>query len=169
MVGLSGGDKLDARLREFADKVARPATLRVGFLEGATYPDGTPVALVAAVQNFGSPAQGIPPRPFFTNMIAEKKDRWGDQLANLLKMNDWDAKKALYLMGAGIAVQLRDSINQMNSPPLAPETIRRKGGTPTAAKPLIDTGHMFQSVEYEIDDERYAYSNESQSWELKEA
>lgn len=146
MVGLSGGDKLDARLKALAEKIARPATLRVGFLEGATYSDGTPVALVAAVQNFGSPAQGIPPRSFFTNMIAEKKDRWGDQLAGLLKANDWDATAALNQMGAGIAGQLRQSIVDTNSPPLAPATIKAKGFDTV----LIDTAHMLQSVDYEV-------------------
>lgn len=146
MASVSGGDKLEARLKALADKVSNPGTLRVGFLEGATYPDGTPVALIAAVQNFGSPSRGIPPRPFFSNMIAENKDRWGERLSAILKANGMDAKAALELMGAGIAGQLRESIVNTNAPPLAPATIEAKG----FEKPLVDTGHMLQSVDYEI-------------------
>lgn len=146
MPTVSGGEKLEARLKALADKVSNPATLRVGFLEGATYPDGTSVALVAAVQNFGSPSRGIPPRPFFSNMIAQNKDTWGERLAAILKAQNMDAKRALELMGAGIAGQLRESIVNTNAPPLAPATIEAKGFD----TPLIDTAHMLQSVDYEV-------------------
>lgn len=49
----SGGAALEAKLREIATKVAKPNMVRVGFLEDATYPDGTPVALVAATNEYG--------------------------------------------------------------------------------------------------------------------
>lgn len=49
----SGGAALEAKLREIAAKVAKPNMVRVGFLEDATYPDGTPVALVAATNEYG--------------------------------------------------------------------------------------------------------------------
>src|SRR5262245_47719483 len=54
MARLRGGDKLEAALREISRKVGKPGTLRVGFLSDATYPDGTPVALVAAANEFGT-------------------------------------------------------------------------------------------------------------------
>jgi hypothetical protein len=177
MATISGGDKLEARLKALADKVSNPGTLRVGFLEGATYPDGTPVALVAAIQNFGAPARGIPPRPFFSNMIAQNKDAWGERLAAILKAQGMDAKRALKLMGAGIKGQLQQSIVDTLSPPLSPITLmlrkmkyadpelevtgatvgeaaRRVAagesleGVPT--KPLVDTSHMLMSVDYEV-------------------
>ena len=53
MGAFSGGAALEAKLREIAEKVGAPKTVRVGFLEGATYPDGTPVALVAATNEYG--------------------------------------------------------------------------------------------------------------------
>jgi hypothetical protein len=49
----SGGAALEAKLREIAEKVGAPKTVRVGFLEDATYPDGTPVALIAATNEYG--------------------------------------------------------------------------------------------------------------------
>lgn len=143
-VNLSGGDKLERKLEELAAKVARPATLRVGFLEGATYPDGTSVAMVAALLNFGI-ANGKA-WPFFTNMIAEKANGWGNMLARLLTENDYDVDKVLGLMGTGIAGQLRQAIVNMNEPALDPTTVARKGFD----KPLVDTGHMLNSVDYEV-------------------
>lgn len=176
-ITLTGGDKLEARLEAIARKISRGAFLRVGFLEGATYPDGTSVATVAAIQNFGAPAKGIPARPFFTNMIAEKSKSWGEALVNRLKANDWDLHKSLEQMGNGIAGQLRQSIVDMNDPPLSDVTLLLRerfrdhndisfsdvldawrdvaGGVKptisgTGAKPLIWTGHLLQSVDYEV-------------------
>ena len=108
---------------EFRDKIARAigkaGTLRVGFLEGAKhYPDGTSVAAVAAVLDFGAPRAGIPPRPFFRNMIAAKKSEWPDAIAKLLVANDYDADKTLRQAGAAIVGQLQQSIRDTNAPPL---------------------------------------------------
>ena len=48
MNGMSGGDKLMEHLQSIAKGLSSGDDLKVGFLEGAKYPDGTPVALVAA-------------------------------------------------------------------------------------------------------------------------
>lgn len=146
MVKISGGDKLEKALAEIAKKVSKPGTLNVGFLEGATYPDGTSVPMVAAIQEFGAPAKGIPPRPFFRNMIAAKSPEWGDGVAQALKAKDYDTTEALNLVGEGIKGQLQDSIKTTNSPPLAPSTVKAKGFD----TPLIDTGHMLNSVDFEV-------------------
>jgi hypothetical protein len=53
MGAFSGGAVLEAKLREIAEKVGKANTVNVGFLEGATYPDGTPVALIAATNEYG--------------------------------------------------------------------------------------------------------------------
>jgi hypothetical protein len=141
---LKGGDKLNATLANLAKKIAKPATLRVGFLEGATYPDGTSVPMIAAFNEFG--AGHSPPRPFFRNMIAAKSKEWGPAIAKLLEANDYDAIKTLELTGEAIKGQLVQSINDLTSPPLKPVTIKRKGFD----KPLIDTSVMVNSVDYEV-------------------
>ena len=147
MATLRGGDKLDRKLKELAAKLRDPATLRVGFLESATYPDGTPVAMIAAIQDFGAPRAGIPPRPFFRNMIAAKQGEWPEAIGTLLKMNNYDVKVALEIAGEAIAGQLRQSIVDTNSPPLKPATVRHKGFD----KPLVLTGHMLNSVSHEVE------------------
>jgi len=146
MASIRGGHKLDAALAEMATKIANPATLRVGFLSNASYPDGTPVAMVAAIQDYGAPSVGIPPRPFFRNMVADKRGEWPNAILLALKSARMDAKRALDVVGAAIAGQLRQSIIDTNSPALAESTIRRKGHS----KPLVDTGHMLNSVDHEV-------------------
>jgi len=146
MATVSGGQKLEAALRDLAEKLSKPATLRVGFLENAKYPDGTPVAMIAAINEYGAPSRGQPPRPFFRRMIDAKQGEWAPAIAALLKANDNDAAKTLEIAGAAIAGQLRQSIIDLLEPALAPSTIRRKGFD----KPLIDTGHMLNSVDHEV-------------------
>lgn len=180
MAVISGGDKLEKRLREIARKVKTKASVKVGFLEDATYPDGTPVAMVAAIQEFGAPSRNIPPRPYFREMIKEKADTWADATSNLLATNDFDAVKTLNQVGAGIAGQLQASIKKQNQPPLSKVTLMLRkmksedsslivtgatvgeavervakdestAGVPT--KPLIDTGHLWNSVSWEVTEE----------------
>lgn len=146
MARMRGGEGVVKVLSEVARQVSRPATLRVGFLENATYPDGKPVAMIAAIQEFGAPSVGIPPRPFFRNMIAAKQDEWGPAIADLIVEKDYDMTAALEVAGQAIAGQLRQSIIDTNSPPLAQSTIDRKGFD----KPLVDTGHMLNSVDSQV-------------------
>ncbi|KAK54021.1 hypothetical protein L576_2353 [Bordetella bronchiseptica OSU054] len=135
------------RLEDMAKKMGDGGSLRVGFLEGATYPNGTPVALVAAVNEFGRPDRNQPPRPFFRTMIAEKQKNWPRALGAVAKNSDYDIDKTLGQMGEGIKGQLQESIQQLDSPALSPVTVARKG----FEKPLVDTGHMMNSVDYEVD------------------
>ena len=109
-------------------------------------PDGKPVAMIAAIQDFGAPSRGIPPRPFFRNMVRDKKGEWPKAIAGLLKANDYDAVKVLGITGEAIGGQLRQSIIDTNSPALAPSTVKRKG----FSKPLIDTSVMINSIGHEV-------------------
>lgn len=188
-VGFQGGDRLTKRLREIASRLDQPAELRVGFLEGSRYPDGTSLPMVAAIQEFGGtinmPARQqtvfrkvnaagdflrggwfvkrrqsnyatthdvaahtitIPPRPFFRTMIRAHKAEWPGDIAKLLKATSFDPTATLARMGEKIVGQLRQSIRDLTSPPLAQSTIRRKG----FAKPLVETGHMLNSADYEV-------------------
>lgn len=141
-----GGDAVMAALERIAKRVGDPGVLRVGFLENALYPDGTPVAAVAAIDEFGAPAVNIPPRPYFRQMIAAKSPGWGESLGNLAVNNDYDMAQTFAQMGDGIKGQLQDSIRALTTPALAPATVARKGFD----KPLIDTSHMINSVDYDV-------------------
>lgn len=144
MATISGGEKLDRALQEMARMVSKPASLRVGFLSQATYPDGKSVALIAALNEFGT--RRMPPRPYFRNMIAQRSASWPAAIAVNLKANNYDAERSLDDVGEAIAGQLQMSIRDLTSPPLSPFTIAKKGFD----KPLIETGHMLNSVGYEV-------------------
>lgn len=170
---VSGGDKLERALAEIAKKLGnKPTSVSVGFLDGATEASGVSVAQIAAINNFGAPSRGIPPRPFFTNMVATKSGEWADGLAQALVATDNDAPKALAIMGEGIAGQLREAIIATDSPPNSPVTNLLKqrfptggqtfedvlkarrdvaaGATAPAGKPLVQSGGMLGAVDYEV-------------------
>jgi hypothetical protein len=144
---LSGGAAMADVLKRLEDKLDTGKSVAIGFLAGATYPDGTPVAMIAAIQDFGAPAANIPPRPFFRNMIADKSAGWPAAIDANLKATGYDSALTLAQVGEGIAGQLRQSINDFVGVPLSPKTIARKG----FSKALIDTSHMLNSVDYEVE------------------
>lgn len=144
MMALSA--KVQAKLDEISKKMGG-GSVSIGFMEGATYPDGTGVAEVAFFNEFGVPTKNQPPRPFFRNMIAEHQDEWPEQMAAQARGTDYDGPRVLGLMGELIKGELQQSINDLDSPALAPSTIARKG----FPKPLVDTGHMLNSVTYEVE------------------
>lgn len=175
---VAGGEKMQKALDEIARKLNSAHSVEVGFLENADYPDGTKVANVAATQNYGAPAASIPARPFFTNMVNDKAESWGGIISKALPANSYDAEMTMRQMGEWIRGQLQQSIRDMNSPALSPVTLAvrkwrklnpgervtgaivgdlarqvAEGTADTsgvATKPLIDTAHMINSVDYEV-------------------
>lgn len=120
-MALKGGDKLEAKLKAMLGKLSQGEVLRVGFLETAKYPTGEQVAQVAFWNEYGT--KTAPARPFFRNMIADKKGSWGTDLGKILKAVDNDVPRALALMGERIQGQLQQSIVDTNAPPLSPFTV----------------------------------------------
>ena len=137
-----------AAMDKMVEGLDRPLRLQVGYPEGATYPDGTPLGLVAAVNNYGAPARGIPPRPFFTDTIAAGESRWPDEIAAIAKAADYDPRLTLARFGENVANQIRAAIQGWTDPPNAATTEARKGFN----KPLIDTHLMFDSVKAIVED-----------------
>ncbi|MDZ9097532.1 hypothetical protein SND70_15920 [Escherichia coli] len=133
-------DALDEVEKQFSN-----IQLKVGFLEGATYGGVIPVPMVAATDEFGNPAHNQPPRPFFRNAIAEHEEEWKEQAALLIERGD-DIEEVFSMLGTIIAADIQQSIRSLDSPPLSPVTIARKGFD----KPLIDTKNMLDSVSYEV-------------------
>ncbi len=101
--------------------------------------------MIAAINEFGRPPTQ-PPRPFFRRMVTRHKGEWPKAISGLLKINNYDAVKALDVAGAAVGGQLRQSIIDLVDPPLAPSTIKRKGHS----KPLIDSSVMINSIDHEV-------------------
>lgn len=179
MATLKGGDKLEDYLKRLKENIGSSKDqLKVGFLEGATYPDGTSVAQVAFWNEFGHGGPfPAPPRPFFRNMLMEHESEFGDKIAKGLIYYDYDSVKTMRAVGEWIKGLLQESISTISEPPLSqttlmlrkiygnnPQEIRARdvlaaqelvaegyeGATGTQAKPLIWTGHLLNSVDYEV-------------------
>jgi len=148
-MAVKGGRQLARHLIELAKKLDSGEVLRAGFLEGAiAEPDGAPVALVAAANEFGRPEKNQPPRPFFRQAIAENGKRWANGLGKQIKRGA-SLEDALSVTGAFVKSDIQDSISSLMSPPLSPNT-RKKSAKQGFDKPLVDSGHMLGSVDYEV-------------------
>lgn len=139
-----GGAAFSVKLNELKGKLDKAKKVRVGFLEGATYPDGTNVAQVAFWNEYGTDT--APPRPFFRDMIKAKSGTWSAGVAVQLKANNMDVGKALDSAGEHIQDQLVESINEFSTPANAAATVAKKGFN----KPLAYKEHMRNSVKYEV-------------------
>ena len=119
------------------------ASVRVGVLENATYPDGTPVAMVAFWNEYGTKTS--PVRAFFRTTVSDQKKNWVLSVRNLMKMHD-DPKKVMGLIGEHMRGQIVQSINTWTDPPNAPYTVRMKG----FQKPLVWSGQLMRSISFEV-------------------
>lgn len=140
---MTGGDALTIALKGLDGLKGK-----TGYFETAVYPDGTPVALVATVNEFGDPTSNIPARPTMRPTAADKGKPGGEWAGLYAKgakaalegrIAPRDVLERLVLRAAG---DVSASIAALTTPALAPETIARKG----FAKPLVDSGQMLRSV-----------------------
>jgi hypothetical protein len=145
----------DKKLREELTKLQKSVQeykgYLVGFFEGAKYDDGTPVAQVAASNEFGlnlTGEQPIPSRPFFR--IANKKvhKRLTEMLAKMLDeaVGYILTKQDMNALGAVHKAAIQKEIKDLRTPPNSAETIARKH----SSNPLIDSGFMRRSVTYKV-------------------
>lgn len=119
------------------------ASVRVGVLEDATYPNGESVAMVAFRNEYGT--QTIPVRAFFRTTVSNQKNNWVLSTTNLMKIHN-DPEKVMGLMGEHMKGQIVQSINTWTDPPNAPLTVKLKGFN----KPLVETGLLGRTISYEV-------------------
>ena len=147
MATATGGDNLIRRLQAYA-RTEGPHTVAVGFGWGDTYPTGQSLPLIAAIQEYGAPAKGIPPRPFMRLTMARNKGAWPAIAAARYKARGGDLRATLQDMGEVVRGDIQDTIRSNVPPPNAPITEARKGFNRT----LIDTGLMLQHVKWAIEE-----------------
>ena len=150
---------------------------RVGWFESAKYPNGAPVAGVAAVQEFGSGP--TPPRSFFRTTAAEKQPAWrttSEKLAKAVVDGKLPADKMQEALCLSAEGDVRTKITQIFDPPLSAITLlarmyRKKGGVVTGKtigefaskadagpqrisgvshKPLVDSGLMLATLTSQV-------------------
>lgn len=140
---------------DFLNKVSRDLAskqLKVGFIDGATYPDGTAVAGVAAENEYGVPEKRQPARPFFRNAISDHQTEWQDAIGRGIRAG-LPVTQVLEAVGALIASDVYTSITQLLDPGLSGRTIReRQERGNMSTKPLEDTKVMINSIDHEVKD-----------------
>jgi hypothetical protein len=148
-----GAARLKAALKAFPGLEGK-----VGWFASAKYENGTQVALVAAVQEYGYAPKHIPPRMGLRAMIPEKQESWAQfakAAAKKVLVEGAAPEEMFLLVGARAEADIRRQIASVTSPPLAFATqdarARRRGIEPdeltaTGAKPLVDTSLMYSTV-----------------------
>jgi hypothetical protein len=151
---------LSDRAQLFEGSVAK-----VGIPAGKTYPDGTSIAYIAAIQEFGAPEVNIPPRPFMRLTRAAKAREWAKDMAEgaqAVVQRRISLDGMLDAIGQVAAADIVETIANRVAPPLKPATIEariaraRKTNPKFGAKklpvtistPLNDTGALIAHVAY---------------------
>ncbi len=164
--------RIEARLsnvsREFDGQQAQ-----FGVPSGLNYEDGTSVAYVAAIQEFGAPEVGIPPRSYIRPTVRAKQEYWVRVLKSMIPnvtsggLTGFDVLDAV---GRAAVADIQTAIAAVYEPELSPVTVllrkwRKEGrritgktvGEAAAAidagedpgsdnKPLNDTGYLIASI-----------------------
>ena len=120
--------------------------VRVGYQEGATYPDGTPVINVALWNELGT--SNIPPRPFIRQTVENNEAKFQTRMKSVANKlaNGSTADKVLNELGVFAKGMLQKEIKDGEFVANAPSTVAQKGSD----RPLIDTGLLRQSVNFVI-------------------
>ena len=143
-VSTKGGAKLKAVLA--AAEKQRRKSVKVGFFSTAKYDDGTPVAAVAAINEFG--LAETPERPFFRQAVAELERGLPKELRGIIDPLTMDVSDAdAHRIGAYAAGVLRDRIDALKDPANAQSTIELKG----SSNPLVASEKLKDSADYEVE------------------
>lgn len=147
----------------------------VGLPAGKKEEDGTPLAMIGAVHEFGSPERGIPERSWLRSSLADNAPRFvalnrinlhkillgemtfDQALAQLGEMAKGAAQARIYsgpfadLQAATLRARARKRSGGYNAK-LKAKRDAAGAGAPPEGKPLVDTGNLVQSITYIVGD-----------------
>lgn len=146
-------------------KLFEGSVVKVGLPAGKTYPDGTSIPYVAAIQEYGAPDQNIPSRPFMRLTRATQSDNWAKLMtegAEAVVKRKISLEGMLDAVGSVAAADVVQTIANRVDPPLKPATVqarirRARQTNPrfgakslpvTISQPLNDTGALIAHVAY---------------------
>lgn len=160
-------------------KELNKTSIRAGWFEDSKYPDGTRVAYVATIQEYGFHGAGnnIPARPFMRTAEADHKKQWSSlAVKEITKSLNNNSGTSLDTVGQRMSDDIADKIINGNHEPLSQITLllrkwKREGrqidksvveearqyliDNPSAqvsanTTPLNDTGLMLATLHYNI-------------------
>ena len=149
-----------ARLKEALTKLDSH-NAQVGWFSSARYEDGTPVALVAAANEFGSPKNNVPARPFMRNAVDQNETKWAaiaESGAKNVILGNGSISDTMETIGLVAVGDIKKAIADLHSPPLAASTVRARerkkaAGQPVGntTKPLIESQTMISTVTHVVE------------------
>ena len=140
---LQGFQQAKEMLLKELEKYSVEGTVTVGIHESqANRGDGTNNAEIGAYNHYGT--DGIPARPFLDVGVESVIKDINRAVSNCIQKGDSD--KALAQMGVIASGGVKTYLTELDSPPNAPSTIKKKG----SSNPLIDTGALRASIRYEV-------------------
>ena len=141
-------------MKQFIKNLGNELQVNVGVPRGAgVYEDGLTIATIAAVNEFGTEDGRIPARPFLRPAIEENTAvylRIVERDLPEILAGKQPMTRLLHRLGNLATGHVQRKIVDGPFTPNAPSTIRAKG----SSSPLIDTGALRQSINYEIFDNR---------------
>ena len=145
--------KVDTSGLRLLKKKLKKAKVKVGLPKGSdNYKDGTSVIEVGAIHEFGSPSKKIPERSFIRSTINEQKETYSKiaQSQGILIINGKQSlSKALEHIGIWGQREIQKKFTNNDWAKNSLLTIKSKG----SSKPLIDTGHLRQSITWSVDND----------------
>lgn len=129
--------------------------VKVGYFKSAKYPDGTPVAYVATIHEYGDPSHNIPARPTMRPAVAHNRNNWraiARDGAKQLLTGGLNVDQVLDRIGLAAAGNIKQEIRDKVSPPIKEATVRARTrryankAKSASNKPLVDTKIMLNSV-----------------------
>ncbi|WPH64024.1 neck protein [Vibrio phage vB_VpP_1] len=147
-VTVSGGTKIAERVAELKRKFRDAPTVLVGVPKAAgSYEDGVHTATIAAVNEFGSADGRVPERSFLRSGVSDSEPQIKKLYEKMIPEvidKDLDVDTIQSLVGQLVVGRITERISEGIEPANSPKTVKRKG----SSTPLIDTGHLRQSITY---------------------
>lgn len=149
---VTGGNQLAAKVLELQRRLEKNSRTLVGLPKAAgTYENGAPIAVIGAVQEFGSADGRIPERSFLRVPLRANQDLFVRIMKELLPKvasGEMTMRNMLDMIGQRAVAVSQEAISDGIAPANAASTVARKG----SSKPLIDTGFLRQNITYMIED-----------------
>lgn len=137
-------------LLEVFDEMEEGVVVEVGVPATAEeYEDGTNLALVASVNEFGSDDGRIPERSYLRSTMDENEGHFSKLFEKVLVrvvQGKLTPEQALDVIGMDAASKVRRKIDNLKDPPNAEATIKMK----SSSNPLVDTGQLKQSIIHRV-------------------
>ncbi|MEN0065940.1 MAG: hypothetical protein AAGA48_27615 [Myxococcota bacterium] len=117
--------------------------------------EGRQLVEYAAANEFGTADGRVPERSYLRRTVDRNAQRYADLLQEAVEdaLDHEVSTLALEQIGAIAVGDVQRTIVELRTPPNAPSTIAQKG----SSNPLIDSGRLRQSIDYEVRDEVDAF------------